>query len=150
MPETEPETSSSGMETVRAAVALPTEEVLIDASAGVPPCDTVPRSLGLYYPIELNQQGFTALWDPGAGASFVSSAVVQKLQLTPVLLSRPISLEVWDGPGAVISHQVVVKNVCFGTKQGQWTFLVDERPPHEVVAGLDFCRAWFLTVNPCQ
>ena len=80
---------------------------------------------------------------------FCHPPVVRQLQLQPSPLMQPVRLEVWDGPGAVISHQVCVKNVRFGSLQGKWTFLViDDNPPCSVVAGLDFSRAWHLTLNP--
>ena len=52
---------------------LPRQEVFIDPQSGVAP-HRLERVQGeLLYPIEINGASASALWDPGAGASFISS-----------------------------------------------------------------------------
>ena len=127
---------------------LPQQEVFIDPQAGVAPQRAERIQGELLYPIEMNGVPASALWDPGAGASFISSQKVSELRLTPKPLSQPLRLEVWDGPGTVITHQAVVDKVKFGNKEGKWSFMIDPHPPHEIVLGIDVSRAWHLTVNP--
>ena len=136
----------SQVENVRRGI--PMQEIFVDPSCGVPPCPSKGAQGELLYPIQLNHLRSTALWDPGAGASFISVRKTAELGLTPELLSRPIRLEIWDGPGAVITHRVVVDRVKLGTKEGSWAFMLVAQPPHDIVLGIDVSRAWYLTVNP--
>ena len=126
----------------------PVQEVFVDPNIGVSPCKANGARGELLYPIQVNDFSTTALWDPGAGASFISTKRVAELGLTPTPLPRPIRLEVWDGPGTVITHQAWVRKVKLGTKEGSWPFMIDPRPPHDVVLGIDLSRKWHLTVNP--
>ena len=127
---------------------MQTEEVMIDDSAGEPPLRQGQKKDELLYTATLNGIRQSALWDPGAGASFVSKELAKELGLRPVKLESPVKLEVWDGPGATITAAVFVKKVQFGGKTASWIFLLDPKPPHPVVFGLDFSRAWHLTINP--
>ena len=107
-------------ENVVFAQGLPRQEVFIGPLSGVTP-HRVDRVRGeLLYPIELNGVLASALWDPRAGASFISSQKVSKLGLKSRPLARPLRLEVWDGPGTVITHHAVVEKVTLGNKEGKW------------------------------
>ena len=108
-----------------APTGLPIEEVFVDPSTGIAPCPSGSVLGELLYPIKINNSSRTALWDPGAGASFVSARLAQSLGLDCEALPHPIRLAVWDGPGVVITQQVFVKEVEFGPKKGTWTFMVD-------------------------
>ena len=127
---------------------LPTQEIFVDPTNGIAPCPTTRIEGELLYPIRLNNVMCTALWDPGAGASFISVKLANELGLVFTELPRPIRLEVWDGPGVVITKCCLVPKVEFGSKTGSWTFMVDPRPPHDIVLGIDWSRSWHLTVNP--
>ena len=69
-PETNEDQAGSGVSFAR---GLPQQEVFIDPQSGVAPHRAVRVQGELLYPIEINGVAASALWDPGAGASFISS-----------------------------------------------------------------------------
>ena len=131
-----------------APLGLPTQEVFVDPANGIAPCPTTRIAGELLYLIRLNDVMCTALWDPGAGASFISVKLANELGLDSKQLPCSIRLEVWDGPGVVITKCCRVQKVEFGSKAGSWTFMVDPHLPYDIVLGIDWSRSWHLTVNP--